>query len=384
MQVKPVMWSKARNDGKHNIKIYVHLKGKRKYITTDVYVEAQFWDKGRNKIKSKHPLASKYNTYLRAKIIEIESSIIDHNDLRKLTSNNLLLSAFTAQYIDEAKSGLHNLTKGTIKNYSSFYLRICQYEKKYGRVGFNDVDLVFYDQFKSFLMNEKENGLAGFSKHIKILKKLMKVAEERKLHTNKDYIKFKRFRSPPGNKIYLSDTDIEQLEKLNLDQFKVMDFERDRFLLSYYFLMRYEDSTRINKDMLIEMTGRPYIRYKQGKTNTICIVPVSHKAMRLLNKHNFDFSSSINYTANRNIKKIASLAGINQKVMQGTQSMPKWYFVSTHTARRSAATNLALSGASLKIIADLGGWKDLDTLRIYLRSSVIDTAVIASDLDFFN
>jgi len=58
--------------------------------------------------------------------------------------------------------------------------------------------------------------------------------------------------------------------------------------------------------------------------------------------------------------------------------------VTTHTARRSAATNALLKKMRLKEIADLGGWNDLSTLDIYLRADLMTTAENVSDHDFFN
>lgn len=58
--------------------------------------------------------------------------------------------------------------------------------------------------------------------------------------------------------------------------------------------------------------------------------------------------------------------------------------VSTHTARRSAATNLVLDGVNFKTVADLGGWHRLETLQIYLRCSGLDTAIVAKDIAFFH
>jgi site-specific recombinase XerD len=112
-------------------------------------------------------------------------------------------------------------------------------------------------------------------------------------------------------------------------------------------------------------------------------VPVSTKAARLLEKYNYDFSFTSNQQANRELKRIASMAGINWIVTQDKQSGPKSQFVTFHTARRSAATNLRLQGASLKTIADLGGWKKLSTLEVYLRASGMDSAILAQKLDFF-
>ena len=77
------------------------------------------------------------------------------------------------------------------------------------------------------------------------------------------------------------------------------------------------------------------------------------------------------------------MAGIHTSANEGDRSGPKWKFVTTHTARRSAATHLALQGVNLKIIADLGGWEKIETLRSYLRASGLDSAEVAKDLDFF-
>jgi integrase len=119
------------------------------------------------------------------------------------------------------------------------------------------------------------------------------------------------------------------------------------------------------------------------KTQIRATIPVSTKAARLLKKYDHDFSFTSNQQANRELKRIASMAGINKVVSQGKQSGPKSQFVTFHTARRSAATNLRLQGASLKTIADLGGWKKLSTLEVYLRASGMDSAILARKLDFF-
>ena len=70
------------------------------------------------------------------------------------------------------------------------------------------------------------------------------------------------------------------------------------------------------------------------------------------------------------------MAGINAKIFQEGKNAPKSSFVTTHTARRNAATNLYLDGVSLKMIADLDGWTDLQNFR----PCGLDTA--RGDLDF--
>lgn len=92
-----------------------------------------------------------------------------------------------------------------------------------------------------------------------------------------------------------------------------------------------------------------------------------------------------NAEANRKIKQIASMAGINTSATatENGVTAPKWTFVRTHTARRSAATNLAMGGATLDFICKLGGWKKLETLEKYLLATKMEGARISGDLEFF-
>ncbi|WP_421795493.1 hypothetical protein [Haliscomenobacter sp.] len=84
----------------------------------------------------------------------------------------------------------------------------------------------------------------------------------------------------------------------------------------------------------------------------------------------------------RKIKQIASMASINTPATENGVTAPKWTFVRTHTARRSAATNLAMGGATLDFICKLGGWKKLGVLKKYLLASGLDVAKVAVVVNF--
>ena len=49
----------------------------------------------------------------------------------------------------------------------------------------------------------------------------------------------------------------------------------------------------------------------------------------------------------------------------------------------SAATNLAKQGLPLDFIANLGGWKKLETLKKYLLASGLDVAMVAEEYEFY-
>jgi len=91
---------------------------------------------------------------------------------------------------------------------------------------------------------------------------------------------------------------------------------------------------------------------------------------------------TMNVEVCRKIKQIASRTGINIPATENGVTAPKWTFVWTHTARRSAATNLAMGGATLDFICSLGGWKKLETLEKYLLAAELDVVKVVAKYDF--
>ena len=148
--------------------------------------------------------------------------------------------------------------------------------------------------------------------------------------------------------------------------------------------MHYNDKQdHISKEHFFKTNGQTYFRYSAQKTGTPAILPVKPKALELLKKYNYQLPKTTNVEANRKIKLIASMAGINAPATENGMTAPKCNFVRTHTARRSAATNLAIEGVPLDFIAKLGGWKNLDILQRYLLATGLDVARISRGYRFF-
>jgi site-specific recombinase XerD len=67
----------------------------------------------------------------------------------------------------------------------------------------------------------------------------------------------------------------------------------------------------------------------------------------------------------------------------GKPPVQKFSLVTTHTARRSAATNLLLAGVPLSEIMQLGGWNSESTLKQYLLAGGIKLAQLSAEREFF-
>lgn len=386
-----MLWTNhVREDGTCRIMIYTYANGKKKYYNTGIHVKPENWSVSKEGVIGlpqyvKNRINAAIETRKRKYADKLTEGVpvdrLEEEDEQTAES----LVDFLKLYIKEIELGLHDISSSTLKSYQSVLRRVEEFCEDYGisDLSFDDIDLKWYAHYYSWT-KEKKLGKTSFDKVIKIFKKIMRVAFERDLHQNTIYLnpEFSRKRKAKGDKVFLTTGEIEKLENLDLETMEHLARERDRFLISYYFMMRWEDSTRINESAIIEHCGLNY-SYTAGKTGIQCIVPISSKAKALMEARNYQFGADSNQKANFKIKEICMLAGITQIVEQGRERGPKFKFVTTHTARRSAATNLYLEGMDLETIARIGGWKQLQTLKLYLRASGMEVAQNAKKFRFF-
>jgi site-specific recombinase XerD len=379
MTVRAILWKyKPRRDGSCNIKISIYADGKRKFQKTEFHAHPKEWDERRGRLKKTSPLATKINGILtrletdaKGKVIGVNSSLIQ----------------FVADYIDDCRAGREDLKPGTWKKYISHRNKLRAYAVARGLddIGFADVNLPFYADFTSYL-RETGTGRSGVANHIKQLKKFMQLGLDRELHTNVSFKakSFKAERIRPNDKIYLSTDEIDAIVKLDLSTRPGLEKERDRFLVSYYMVLRYGDSIRISQANITRHGGHHYYKNIAEKTETVSFIPIKPAALDLINKHNYNLSGDTNQEANRKLKTIAAMAGILTNMAgPGGGNIPKSSMVTTHTARRSAATNLLLSGVPLSEIMQLGGWKFEATLKQYLLAGGIKLAQLSAGRAFF-
>lgn len=253
MTFKPILWTyEPRKDGVCAVKIY----GKRKYFHTEVAIHPDDWDPENLKVKRSNPLHAQMNAVLKAKVLELEKiqleggvlptrKIIKAKEKAAVPTQTISVADFIDLYINESTRGEHDLKLNTIKSYQSLRLRLNQFGEHRGHpVHWEDINQTFYGDFWQFLNTnfgvQKEG---GFSKHIKNIKKFMSEAQRRGLHQNEAHraSEFKVHRTPKGQKIYLTTQEVELLEQVDLSATPWLEVERDRWLICYYFLLRYQD-----------------------------------------------------------------------------------------------------------------------------------------------
>lgn len=374
MTVRPVLIRNSpRKDGKCLVRLYVYHKGKQKYVSIGIHVLPEDWDDKSNRVKKSNPLSIALNATIKQKVLETEQSI--------LGINGSLLS-FIDSYIIDCKRGSIPVKPPTIKEYKKHLNRLRGFCEKEGKkdIYFLDINANFYRSFTNYLA-ERGNAIPSIDNHIKWLKKFMGEAHDKGLHQNGFYKKkeFKRLRGGSTDKIYLTKEEVGQIRDVDLsDMSDGHQLERDRWLVSYYLLMRFTDSTRIREDLFFESNGHRFYRNNAIKTSQTKYVPVGAVCWEIVNRNGFDFKGS-NAVANRYIKVVAKKAGIDSLVNR----VEKWRLITTHTARRSMATHLHQSGMDIKTIMQLGGWKSEKAFKAYLLSSDMQLALQAASSPLF-
>ena len=163
----------------------------------------------------------------------------------------------------------------------------------------------------------------------------------------------------PSVSTYLTTLEVE---RINMYHPKTVynRFVKRIFMIECLTGARFCDCLRLSPDNIIERDGVQYLRYVAQKTNTEVMVPVH----RLLPQYLVKTSpleprdpSLANF--NKRIREMCHWCGIVSwvKVYHGGKEYEgrKYHFVSTHTGRRSFATNLARKGVTLEQIALMMG-----------------------------
>ena len=185
---------------------------------------------------------------------------------------------------------------------------------------------------------------------------------------------------------------VSQAIYLNRDEMKLIirykpiteleNFVHRNFVVAMLTGARRVDAERLSMNNCDMTTGM--LSYVPKKTPGIVVnVPIDERnnlRYFLLNKRKRDIFEA---TFNDTIRSICRKCGINNMITitrrKKTETKEKWEFVSSHTARRSFATNLFLAGISLEDIAMMmGHGTNIETTKRYICAERKVTNTIAA------
>jgi integrase len=287
--------------------------------------------------------------------------------------------AFVEHFI-EYRTGWVNPDTGTetspetIRKYKDCKRIFKEFEVSDGcKMRFDNLNKEWFDRFNQWCVG-KNYSVNTIDKITECLRTWMNEAVRQGETTNLDYKQIKT-RPQDSKAIYLTDDEIEQIYKVQLTG--AYDNARDLFLLGCYTGFRYSDTTTIEKKHINKK--KEQITIYQKKTGEPVTIPIMYpELLDILEKRNWSPPYPIsNQKLNEYIKEVCKEAKINdpsekQIVRAGKrikQFFPKWKLVTSHTARRSFATNLYRDGIAPQTIMKLTGHRTLQAFMAYIRLS---------------
>lgn len=285
--------------------------------------------------------------------------------------------------------------KGSIQVYNSLLKHLKEFSvKRRYKLTFDSITLEFYEQFKDYIFHDKKLLTNTFGKQIKTLKTFLNIATEKGINENFAY-KSKLFKAVEEkvDHIYLTMEELDVLYKKDLSNKLSLDRVRDVFLIGCYTGLRFSDFTQLKKENLEKTKNGLVFNVITKKTGERVIVPVKTVVKQIWDKYAGDLPEAIsNQNMNDYLKDLGELAEINKPTIIKRTSgkevketiVPKYKLITTHTARRSFATNAYLSNIPAISIMKFTGHKTESSFMKYIKVSQERNAELLSNHPFFN
>jgi integrase len=254
------------------------------------------------------------------------------------------------------------------------YYFMKEYEKARNNgkeLDFEDITIDFYSDFTAY-MQTLNLSINTIGHKIQTLKIWLNEATDKGINQNKQY-KNQRFKvtSEHTDSVYLTVEELEQLYNTDC-QSERLERVRDMFLIGAFTGLRFSDFTDITRDNIKGST----LYVEQHKTMGRVAIPLHRIVTDIWNKYGERLPKPIsNQKFNTYLKEVCKLAGLDsseQKNMtkgglRHKQIFKKYELITSHTARRSFATNLYLSGFPAISIMQITGHKTEKAFMSYIR-----------------
>lgn len=245
----------------------------------------------------------------------------------------------------------------------------------------NSVTEEFLDDFIVYLEYKelRHNTIMGY---ILKIQALIRKASQYNYAVDNTYDEIE-LREEPTFAVFLSMNEITRIYYYKFakqDKRRAKERIRDLFVVGCLTALRYSDYSTLT----VKNFQGDYIAKRTKKTNVDVKIPMHDYVKELFEKYNGNIPGGlcIQYF-NKYLKVIMKEIGLNDKITfsytQGgelkTVTREKWELISSHTARRSAATNMYLTGRMKTLeIMRLTGHRSEQNFFRYIRLTNDDTA----------
>ncbi len=294
---------------------------------------------------------------------------------------------FIEDFIEKQKP---QKAKRTIISYVATQKMLLEFQKwRKAKITFEAIDMDFYDEFVNYLIEVKQYAKNTVGSFIKELKVFMNEATERGINKNLVFRsrKFKTLEEDIET-IYLNEDEITTLYGMDLSTNHKLDKVRDLFVFACYTGLRISDLRRLTKTNLKEN----YIQIKTKKTGENVYIPYHDTVREIIAKYDGEIPPIISEQKyNDYLKELGELAGLDEPINTSrtkagkvvTETQPKYSLITSHTARRSFATNAYKNDVPVIAIMKITGHKTERSFMKYIKISKEESAEQLTNHPFF-
>lgn len=411
-----------KNKKKTSIYSVVRYKSERYKKAVGESIETAYWNDGWSREVKDYPHGKSVNKLLERweracnKVCDRYTELVTVPDeatfwkevdleLSGKTKEYTFLDYF-ADYIEQIKIKYKDRT---ITSYKTSLGKLQKYqEEKKITLRFEMINVAFYNNFQAWVYEQDQsaNYFGCIIKHVKKVYKEARKAGYHKLYGTSDdeFISIKL----PSDAVYLNEKElldiynleftVEKLKELfpeidkkpqnvrnKIESYSIV---RNKFLIGACTALRVSDYNRLDECNVSD----DFVRIKPQKVGEEDVVIPMHWMMKEILESGFDISTRVSdQKINEHIKEICHLAGITKLIQitrnEGGKKVPytfhKYELVTTHTCRRSGATNMYKAKIPAISIMKITGHKSEKDFMKYIKITAEENAELLADHAYF-
>ena len=364
-------------------------------MSTGERIHPKDWSQTKRRPKSTAPASASLNKYLdrlearvRETHLELKSGFepITPDRLKDAVTRDIKTNGKKETLLDYFERYIVESTGRKSRSLGALKSALKSFKGYPGPKNFDDINAKWFEKYQAYMERNKYSA-NYIGKHVGIFRMIMAGAKKEGL-TNNTAFKDTDYRRPSEDveTIYLTEHELLYIYGIELPDY--LDRVRNRFIIGAFSGLRFSDSAKITHDSIRE--GLMFDRNK--KTGNDVVIPIHWVIEQIFKDHPEGLPPSIsNQKTNRYLKEIGQRAGINDTIIINkkrggeivTESHKKYELITTHTARRSAATNMYIAGIPTLSIMTITGHRTEESFMKYIRISKEENAKLMQNHSFF-
>lgn len=383
--------SYLNSKGEANIFVRYSHKDKTVDFATGERIPPQYWDAVNQRVRKSYPRYTGINNYIEQKRNEIDNVRLDLKTRKIEPTTEVLRQEYkrepeTKQPISEYvfdhwkdfvtyKRSVTRLSKSTLSQYEVSKRVFEDFEKHIGtRMTMDMVTQAMIDDFTQYCYDVKEYVPNTLGSRVKHIKSLFEFLVDRNITTNTAYRKFKK----PSNEtsiVTLTIQELDHLFHLDLTSDPRLERTRDIFLLGCASGLRFSDYSVLVSANLKD----DYIIISTEKMDNQVRIPLNDYSRGIISKYPNGLPTLSNSNFNKYIKEVGIRAQFfeDHEVVSFKRGIKVKYFkplyqlLTSHTARRTFATQSLERKMDIHIVMAITGHRDYRSFARYINVSQI-------------